>query len=138
VASLCLLSQLADAVVKTVGADHPRLLDVVQAVRRRHLRLMLDHLRPGGLLVLVTDFVSSDTCPELLTVNPGEFPAAADRWIRARNFFTGLNPHVLHQALAVEPPLAERVAQAQLVRPWRWQFSERRAFAVCAVKAIVK
>jgi hypothetical protein len=138
VASLCVLSQLINQLADTIGDDPPRLLDAIQELRRRHLLLILDHLRPAGLAFLVTDFVSSDTCPELLTLDVRDLPAAAERWVRDRNFFTGLNPAVLRESLLTDATLAPRCAEVQLVRPWRWQLSPRRAFAVFALKAIVR
>lgn len=136
VASLALLSQLIDQVVRLAPEAPERLLEVFLAVRRRHIQLMLDLLRPGGLFLLVTDFVSSDTCPELLTIPPVALPDAANRWLAERNFFSGLNPRAILQDLLTHERFAGRIAEAQLVRPWRWQLSARRAFAVCAMKAI--
>jgi len=136
VASVALLSQLIDQVGRIAPSHEERLLEVFLAVRRRHFQLMLDHLRPGGLLVLVTDFVSSDTCPELLTISPEALPDAANRWLAERNFFSGLNPRAMLQELLTHDRFAGRIAEAQLVRPWRWQLSPRRVFAVCALKAI--
>lgn len=136
VASLCMLSQLIDRAVRTLPDDSEQLLATVHGVRRRHLQLALDHLRAGGLLVLVTDFVSSDTCPELLTIDDRLLAEAANRWIQQWNFFTGLNPHALQQLLLADESIAPRIAEAQLVRPWRWRLSARRAYAVCALKAI--
>ncbi len=136
VASLCLLTQLIGQLVRAVGTDHPRFLELVQSLRRRHFQCMMDHLRPGGLMFLVTDFVSSDTCPELIEMDAAQIQATADRWLEARNFFTGVNPRVLHHTLLNDPELAPRLNDVQLVRPWRWRLTERRAYAVCALKAI--
>jgi len=88
-ASVCVLSQLIEAVTVALGARHPQLLALVTAVRRRHLELLLERTRPGGAVVLVTDFVSALTCPELATTGEDQLPELTTRLIQQRNFFTG-------------------------------------------------
>lgn len=136
VASLCLLTQLVDQLVRRLGASDDRLLERIQALRRRHVRWMIDRLRPGGMMLLVTDFVSSETCPELIEMDVAQIASAANGWLAAGNFFTGVNPRVLYEILTREAEFTARLAEVQLVRPWRWRLSERRAYAVCALKAI--
>lgn len=65
VASTCLLTQLIGSLVNSVGENHPRFVELVQAIRAGHLRLMMSLLRPGGTAALITDIVSSETCPTL-------------------------------------------------------------------------
>ncbi len=132
VVSVCLLSQLLDAVKLSLGDRHPDLLELTFAVRARHLRLLLELLRPGGRAVLITDFVSSVTCPELAHVDQRDLPALAARLIGEHNFFTGLNPAVLGSLFAHDSWLAARTARVQLSAPWRWPFPTR-VYAVCAV-----
>ncbi|MCU0982118.1 MAG: hypothetical protein MUF25_23435 [Pirellulaceae bacterium] len=134
VASVCLLSQLLEAVKLALGETHSRYLPLVQAVRGRHLRQAVQLCRPGGRLVIVTDFVSSDTCGDLATVAEAQLPALAEQLVLAQNFFTGLNPFLLRQLFASDPWLAARVAQPQLSKPWRWHFPAR-VYAVCALTA---
>jgi len=134
VASVCLLSQLLEAVKLALGETHSHYLPLVQAVRGRHLRQAVQLCRPGGRLVIVTDFVSSDTCRELATVAEAQLPALAEQLVLAQNFFTGLNPFLLRQLFASDPWLAPRVAQPQLSKPWRWHFPTR-VYAVCALTA---
>jgi hypothetical protein len=135
VASLCLLSQLIDQTAQTLGANHAQLLATIQEVRQRHLQLLANHLRPGGKMLLVTDFVSSDTCPELLTLDGHSVPSAAHSWLNAGNFFTGLNPAVVRQSLLDDPDIAPCWSDVRLHAPWRWRISARRAYAVCAFEA---
>lgn len=137
VASVCLLSQLLEAVNLTLGETHSQYLPLVQAVRARHLRQAVSLCRPGGQLVLVTDFVSSDTCPELATVAEAQLPALAEQLVLAQNFFTGLNPFLLRQLFASDPWLAPRITQPRLFPPWRWHFPTR-SYAVCAITAICR
>lgn len=48
VASTCLLSQLIKSIVDTIGEDHPQFVEVIQAIRLGHLRLLLKLLNSGG------------------------------------------------------------------------------------------
>ncbi len=134
VASVCLLSQLLETVKLALGETHPRYLSVLQAVRARHLRQVVDLCRPGGRLVIVIDFVSSDTCRELITVAEDRLPALAEQLVTSRNFFTGLNPFLLRGLFSSDPWLAARVTDPRLSPPWRWQFPTR-VYAVCALAA---
>jgi len=135
VASVCLLSQLLEPIKLALGETHSCYLPLIQAVRARHLRQVVNLCRPGGHLVLVTDFVSSDTCPELATVADAQLSALAEQLVLSQNFFTGLNPFLLRQMFASDPWLTRRVMDARLSRPWRWHFPAR-FYAVCAVTAI--
>ena len=65
VVSTCLLTQLLSHVIHCVGdqAEFKNYLMIM--IRDGHLKLMSRLVRPAGVGVLVTDFVSSDTLPEL-------------------------------------------------------------------------
>ena len=133
VASICLLSQLLLAVADRLGEKHPRFLDVLQAIRWGHLRLLLDLLAPGGRGVLITDLVSSDTCAELRTVPDHELPPLLNQLIEARNFYHGVNPAVLYSLLATDPLLSPQVTDLAASQPWRWDMGAR-VYAVCAFR----
>jgi hypothetical protein len=135
VASICLLSQLFDAIKLALGDQHPQYLSLVQAVRARHLRQAVDQCRQGGHLLLVSDFISSDTCADLATVSEAQLPALCEQLIRTQNFFTGLNPFVLRQLFVSDPYLAKHATQVRLFPPWRWTFPAR-VYAVYAITAI--
>lgn len=132
VASVCLLTQLADSVVNSVGQQHARFVELLLAVRTRHVRLLVELLAPGGAGLLITDVVSSDTCPELKNVPEGQLAELLQRAIAARNFFHGANPFVLAQLLRSEVRLAPLVGRVELLAPWRWNLGPR-VYAVCAV-----
>jgi hypothetical protein len=133
VASTCLLSQLILAVVHAVGERHPRFLELLQAVRAGHLRLLANLIAPGGAGVLITDVVSSDTFPALGSVAEETFPGVLAQLIRERNFFHGVNPSVLVSLFRTDPVLAREVAGLEPLRPWRWDLGPR-LYAVCALK----
>ena len=128
-ASLCLLSQLIDSAVWLAGNDR-RLDEVVLAARNQHLKTLVSWLKPGGIGILVTDFVSSETCAELPHLPDEELPAAARNWVADRNFFSGINPGLLrNQLAATEGVWSESI---QLAKPWKWDLGPR-VYAVTAV-----
>ena len=132
VASVGLLTQLIDGVTRTIDESHPRSWEVVSALRTQHLRLMLELASPGGAAVLVTEVVSSDSCPALLSVREPDLPELLRREIAARNFFTGTNPAALQQLLLTEVSLAGQLASVRFSEPWLWTFLAR-TYAVFAV-----
>jgi hypothetical protein len=132
VASVCVLSQLIDSVASALGPAHPCFLDMVFFLRREHLRLMLDLLRDGGQGILVTDFVSSDTCPALAHAPPDRLPSLCIELIRQENFFTGLNPFAILNLLRQNPLFQDRIGDVEVSPPWCWQYVTR-TYAVSAI-----
>ena len=131
VASSGLLTQLVAAAVDGLGADHPAVDETTLAIRTGHLRLMTRLLAPGGVAVLVTDVVSSDTLPALLEHHD---PASLLRQaLSTGNFFTGTHPEGLVRALDTDDNLVGRVDGVELTRPWRWRLSPSRAYLVVAL-----
>jgi hypothetical protein len=135
VASVCLLSQIVESIGLSVGQEHPQFLQLLTAVRVHHLQTMVGLLRPGGRFVLVTDFVSSDTCPQLAETAEAQLPGLAARLIAEHNFFTGVNPFVLRSLLSNDARLSGQLEQVQLIRPWLWTFPTR-VYAVTAIQAV--
>ncbi len=131
-ASVCLLSQVIDSIALAIGSDHPQFMPLVTAVRAAHLRTIAGLLRPGGRFVLITDFNSSASCPELATIADEQLPQFAAGLINQRNFFTGLNPFVLQALFQKDPWLRDHMDQVRLSKPWRWTFPTR-TYVVCAI-----
>ncbi|MCX7422572.1 MAG: hypothetical protein NT013_23930 [Planctomycetia bacterium] len=125
VASVGLLTQLIESVVKSIGESHPRFWEVVAAVRLQHLLLLLELTQADGNAVLVTEVVSSDSCIALRSVNESDLKSLLTKEISARNFFTGTNPAALHQLLQTEPRLASQLTRIEFSSPWLWQFIAR-------------
>lgn len=132
-ASLCVLTQMIDSLVATFGDPSPYLLPAVQAVRLRHLEMLLELTTPRGTAVFVTDVVSSSTAPELATWDEAALPNGLMQLVRARNFFTGANPFAILNQLKTAATLARRIKSIHLAAPWRWQMGSR----VYLVTAIV-
>lgn len=132
--SSCLLTQMILSVVDRLGERHPRGVDLARALRGGHLRAIARSLRRGGVGVVVSDMVSSDTVPALHAVPTGALRGRMEALVRARNFFTGANPFLLAAALKREPDLAPLVEDVELCDPWLWQISPRRCYLVFAVR----
>lgn len=133
-ASVCLLSQLVESVVLTLGTNHPRFLEVLTCIRREHLRRLIELAAPGGTVVLITDIVSSFTLPELAAAANSELPMLVGRAIAERNFFSGVNPFVIKQVLETDVPMASQLTDVRLSNPWLWDLGPRQ-YAVCALTA---
>ncbi|QDV57145.1 hypothetical protein [Rosistilla oblonga] len=129
VASVCLLSQLVHSVTETIGA-HAQLLSIVQAVRRQHLHLLRHLMQPGGRGILITDFVSSLTAPQLPHVPNDQLPQYVRQLLNQQNFFTGLNPAVLAHQMQTDSQFADGLQRLQSTAPWIWDFGPRQ-YAVC-------
>jgi hypothetical protein len=131
--SLCVLSQLIEQAASSWEAsDIAEQLVAVKAARLRHLQLLTRLLAPGGVAILVTDFVSSDTLPELSKVSSATLPQLLARALREQNFFTGLNPAVMLDQLRSETALKDQVTHVQASAPWTWNLGPR-TYGVYAV-----
>jgi hypothetical protein len=125
VASVGLLTQLIEMVDGTLGARHPQFLNLMPAVRLRHLRLLLELTKPGGTAWLLTEVVSSLTCPELLTTSESNLMPVLQRAVAQQNFFTGVNPAIIQRLFQEDPVLKAGVARLEVPLPWLWSFFTR-------------
>lgn len=130
VVSVGLLSQLIHSVLST-GLPVASLLPVIQAVRRRHLQLLLELAVPGGRGCLVTEVVSSDSTPGLDQVREEQLPAFLAQQLATGNFFTGLHPGLLLQQLRDDSRLNALIEEIRPASPWLWPFISR-TYAVTA------
>ena len=133
VVSTCLVTQLLGNVVNSFGDDSKHKNFMMLAIRDGHLQLMANLIDSGGSGVLITDFVSSDTLPELTAADtPESVLTIARKAIEERNFFTGTNPWAVKDALAkliVEDPFEPW----SIAPPWRWQIGKSRFYLVTAI-----
>jgi hypothetical protein len=132
IASTCLLSELIDSIVLAMGASHPNIAPVILALRKQHLRTLIQSLRPGGSGVVIFDFVSNQTIPELMRIDERILNVALADAIHAKNFFTGLNPFAVQAELQTHPDFSGLVTDIQLHSPWRWDIGQKQ-FAVSAI-----
>ena len=132
--SLGVLTQLVQAVIDA-GFDEADIPTVALAVRDKHLRDLLHLTRPGDTLVLVTDFVSSATAPEITTMPQEALAAYLPQLLAQRNFFTGTNPYRILAKLEQEEPFRGRIARAALAGPWLWQVTAQHTHLTGAIVA---
>lgn len=138
VISTGLITQLVEATIKMVGEanvaspESPG-LHLVQAVRRRHLRLLSELTRPGGSAILVTEIVSSKTVPGLPSARPEQLPALLQSCLASGNFFTGLHPGIIYQEM-MSREFGCELQGVRLTSPWLWEFTAR-TYAVVALSA---
>jgi hypothetical protein len=130
VLSSCVLSQLISPARDRLGADHKMLPALRNAIVRRHLRLLLDMLAPGGTAVFVSDVVSSDTEPGLPRVRDDALPDMMRRLVERRRTFRGLDPGAISVALEGGLHTHSRIATRQWIAPWLWHISPRRTYLV--------
>ena len=127
------MSQLVDGVIQALGESHPRCMDVISAIRLRHLRLMMELTTAGGNAILFTDFVSSDTAPQLPTLSGKALSSTLMTMLKQHNFFTGLNPLRIQMLLRDDPAFTGKIDSLHGQTPWLWNFGPRH-YAVTAIR----
>ena len=133
VVSTCILTQLIDAVYMSLPAKHPRRDELLLAVRDRHLEMVLEMLNPGGVGVLVTDFVVVGATQELAPLADLALSSSTQIGMKRSEFFTGTDPFEIrdfYKGLCGPGPTAADVA---IEGPWRWEVGGR-VLGVCAVR----
>ena len=133
VISDCILSQIIEQTVLSMGESHPQLLTKITQIRQRHLDLMLNLTAPGGYVVVVTDIVSSLTAPILKLTSPGSLTQVVDALIQAGNFFTGCNPYALKSSCERHEHLRQRINAITLMNPWLRHLQPDRVQLVCCL-----
>ena len=126
VVSLCLLSQLIGTLEHLIHSSEPVSGHAIKAVRVGHLRRMLNMLRPGGVAILVSDIVSSETAPELLEASDSQLPELLSRLISERIFFSATNPSLMINELNILTRLPGGAESVETIDPWLWQLGNRR------------
>ena len=130
VASMCLLSQIIDSVVSMTGPGAVP-LELVRALRQRHLRLLAELLLPGGAGILVTDFAlerGGARQPQPASPPPGSAPASPG------GDFLGTSPEELCALASNDPILRTQLCQARVSPSWLWRQNPHRTLRVCAIQ----
>ena len=132
VVSTCLLSQVVDSASFSIAPNHPRYFELLLAIRDGHLQSLARLAKPSGLFTLITDFVSSETLPQMRDIDQADLEPLLIHAVNNRNFFTGMNPAVLQQKIsAANNPLVESSVSHGI---WRWKMGPK-CFAVTAMTA---
>jgi hypothetical protein len=133
-ASAGVLTQLLQPVVDS-ALPSDGVTRVSLAVRDKHLRDLVRLTCPGGMLILVSDFVSTTTAPQLLSMAAGEFENEMAALVSARNFFTGTNPYRILALLEVDARYRREVTDVRLLHPWLWAVTADRLHLTYAIVA---
>lgn len=131
VLSTGLLSQLVEIATLSISSEHVGFVELVQALRLQHLRMLAELTRPKGTMILTSEVVSSTTAPQLLTTTEQDLPSVLSLLLLQGNFFSGLHPGLIGQTLQTDPVLSEQIEHLQVEGPWLWDFVAR-TYAVCA------
>ena len=130
VASMCLLSQIIESIVSMTGPGAVP-LELVRALRQRHLRLLAELLLPGAVGYLVTDFAlepSGGHPPRKASATSERAPAPSDE------AFLGTSPQELCALVSKDAILRTQVRQLRLSPSWLWRQNPRRTLRVCAIQ----
>ena len=122
VASTCLLSQLLYKATQSIGEDHERFVELLQATRLAHIRFLIDSLNDGGTGILFSDFVSSESLPEL--VQTTDLQRTVGEAIATRNFLHGLNPAMVAKVFD-QSEIRSKLTGIKVTDPWRWVTGDR-------------
>ena len=123
VASCCLLSQIVHTCDRVLGAQHGQLEAVACALVVAHMRTLVQLVASGGVGLLVTDTVSSETYP-LEELWDSRTPLALlDELEAAQNQLSGTGPVFLRRILRTDDVIAPLVGGVKLVEPWLWRFN---------------
>lgn len=130
VLSVGLISQLVEAAVLSIGDQHPAFVELVQALRLQHLRLVNELTEPGGTFIVTSEVVSTDTAPQLAGVHYDELPSVLSKLLLEGNFFSGLHPGLIGQTLQTDRAIADQMESLRVAGPWLWNLGVR-TYAVC-------
>jgi hypothetical protein len=134
VASTCLLSQLVHGCRQLLGDEHPQLEEIACAVVVAHVRLLAGLLAPGGVGLLITDTVSSDTYPlEELWLERDPW-ALIDELEDSGNHLSGTSPRFLRRIVNTDPVVGPLVATCRREPPWLWRLDSDVTYLVHAVR----
>jgi hypothetical protein len=125
VASTCLLSPMIGNAFHSIGEAHPQFMEMVQAIRVGHMRLLAELTAPGGRVILITDISSTDLVPEIGSVPEESLAGLFPRIVHKRRYFHGLNPEVLQSIVEQDAVLGPRITGTRSAAPWRWRLHDR-------------
>lgn len=132
--SPCVLSQICLYATDTLGRSHPRRRELRDAIRRRHLRQMVEWLSPGGTGILVIDLATTERLGTLVQSHRDRLEEVANRTVARSNHFPGLDPESLRAGLMADPHLRGLVANIQQIPPWLWTLGPNKSFLVYALR----
>ncbi len=133
VASTCLLSQIIEHAVGSIGEDHPQFVELITNLRRQHFLMMIDLCKPSGQGILIYDFVSSVSLPGIIGTSGEDLKVLLNRALENHNFFHGMNPLVISDVLTQDPVISPLITNLRAAHPWVWD-AVTRHYAVTAIR----
>ncbi|TDJ34755.1 MAG: hypothetical protein E2O56_01885 [Gammaproteobacteria bacterium] len=124
--SVCVLSQMGHTLAPFFEHDQAAGLELRDCLRRRHINLLGELLKPGGRAVLVADFMGSAGFPKLSLCDDADFAEVVEEGLTRERFYKQTTPALLHESIAGQPGVGNLEAEA----PWRWVMWPTH-FAVC-------
>jgi hypothetical protein len=128
------LSQIVHGCEHLLGPQHPQIQEIGCAVVIAHLRVVAQLTRPGGVALLVTDTVSSDTYPLEELWGTREPWALIDELEETGNHLSGTSPRFLRRLLSGDPVMAPLVGPPVPVDPWLWRLGPDESYLVYALR----
>lgn len=125
VASICVLSQLIDAIPHQEMTKEEA-LPQIQKIRKRHFALLAQLAGTEGSIVIANEAVSSDSAPKVASVDDHLLGPLLVELAIQQQLFMGLNPAVIAGELQDLAP----THQLTTTPPWKWDFGPR-SYAVC-------
>jgi hypothetical protein len=132
--SPCVLSQICLYASDSLGRTHPRRRELREAIRRRHLRQMVEWLAPGGTGLLVIDLATTQNLGSLVHTHHNRLEEVASRTVARANHFPGLDPESLRAAMLQDARLNGLVSSIQQIPPWLWTLGPAKSFLVYALR----
>ncbi len=117
IVSLSLLSRLTRHLVHCLGTDPESSMQPLINLRQRHLELLVEHTRPGGHALLITDLVSSQTLPALLSA-PANLNEVLNAGFATNNYYPGIHPATVDDVLLKHEPFQDRFDAVNVSQPW--------------------
>jgi hypothetical protein len=127
--STCVLSQLMGDFTECLGGQLREIGPLLLALRNRHIDLLLGYVASGGVALLISDMVSSDTAPQITTCPPALLDFLRDQLLAEANFIHGTNPHAIEKYVRDHRP----DVSVELRPSWRWPI-DTRTFLVNALR----
>jgi hypothetical protein len=134
VVSCCLLTQLQLVLLEVAGDAHPRFDELRAAVSAIHVRVVAGLLAPGGVGLLVTDLVGSDTYPLDSVPADANLAALMGELLYVGNVIMVSHPGLLSAQIRRDPALARAYAVRFPVGPWIWHDGPEKTFLVYALE----
>ncbi len=133
VASTCLLSQIFEHAIASIGERHSRLIELLTSLRLGHILMLADMCRPGGIGNLIFDFVSSESLPGMIGTKGDDLTNLLGDAVKQNNFFHGMSPLRINDVLLSDQRIASQVERVRMTKPWVWQATTRH-YAVLAAQ----